>query len=137
MQDTYQRLARKLEELGQLEQIMGILHWDQEVIMPRGATQARAGQIASLAGVTHEKLTDSKIGALLDQLESASSEDLDPYELCNIREARRAYDRETKIPMELVQEMAELGSKGHHVWAKARAENKYSDFAPVLERLID
>ncbi len=137
MQDTYQRLARKLEELGQLEQIMGILHWDQEVIMPRGATQARAGQIASLAGVAHEKLTDSKIGELLDLLESASSKDLDPYELCNIRETRRAYDRETKVPMKLVQEMAELGSKGHHVWAQARAENKYSDFAPVLERLIE
>jgi carboxypeptidase Taq len=137
MQETYQKLAKKLEELGQLEQIMGILHWDQEVIMPRGATQARAGQIASLAGVAHEKQTDPKIGELLDQLESGSANDLDPYELCNIRETRRAYDRETKVPMELVQAMAELGSKGHHVWAKARADNKYSDFAPVLERLIE
>lgn len=137
MQQTYQKLAKKLEELGQLEQIMGILHWDQEVIMPSGATQARAGQIASLAGVAHEKLTNSQIGELLDQLESGSSKDLDAYELCNIRETRRAYDRETKVPMELVQEVAELGSKGHHVWAKARAENKYSDFAPVLERLIE
>lgn len=137
MQETYQKLAKKLEELGQLEQIMGILHWDQEVIMPRGATQARAGQISSLAGVAHEKQTDPQIGELLDQLEAGSSKDLDPYELCNIRETRRAYDRETKVPMELVQEMAELSSKGHHVWAKARAENKYSDFAPVLERLIE
>ena len=137
MQQTYQKLAKKLEELGQLEQIMGILHWDQEVIMPRGATQARAGQIASLAGVAHEKQTDPQIGELLDQLESGSLNDLDPYELCNIREIRRAYDRETKVPMELVQELAELGSRGHHIWAKAREENKYSDFAPVLERLIE
>ncbi|MCG8605374.1 carboxypeptidase M32, partial [bacterium] len=137
MQQTYQKLARKFEELGQLEQIMGILHWDQEVIMPPGATQARAGQIASLAGVAHEKRTDPHIGELLDQLESGSLNNLDPYERCNIREIRRTYDRETKIPMELVQEMAELGSKGHHIWAKAREENKYSDFAPVLERLIE
>ena len=101
MQHTYQKLAKKLEELGQLEQIMGILHWDQEVIMPKGATQARAGQIASLAGVAHEKQTDPQIGELLNQLESGSSNDLDPYQLCNIRETRRAYDRETKVPMEL------------------------------------
>ena len=72
MQLTYQKIAKKLEELGQLEQIMGILHWDQEVIMPRGATRARAGQIASLAGMAHEKLTDPQIGELLDQLESGS-----------------------------------------------------------------
>ena len=54
---------------------MGILHWDQEVIMPRGATQARAGQIASSGWCgTCEKQTDPKIGELLDQLESGSSQ---------------------------------------------------------------
>lgn len=137
MQETYQRLAKKLEDLGQLEQIMGILHWDQEVTMPRGAAQARAGQIAALAGVVHAKQTDPGIGELLDQLESGSLTDLDAYEQCNIREARRAYDRQTKVPMDLVQELAELGSRGHHIWAKAREENRYSDFAPVLERLIE
>jgi len=30
-----------------------------------------------------------------------------------------------------------LGSKGHHVWAQARQDNQYSDFAPILDRLID
>ena len=109
MQQTYQKLSRKLEELGQLEQIMGILHWDQEVIMPSGASQARAGQIASLAGVAHEKQTDPEIGKLLDELESGSLNDLDPYQQCNIRETRRAYDRETKVPMELVQETGGTG----------------------------
>ena len=138
MQQTYQNLVGKLEELGQLEQIMGILHWDQEVIMPTGGARARGGQLASLAGVIHEKMTDPAIGELLDQLESgASNDDFDPYQQCNIRETRRVYDRETKVPMALVQELAELGSRGHHVWAKAREENKYSDFAPILERLIE
>ena len=137
MQDAYQNLVNKLEALGQLEQIMGIMHWDQEVIMPAGGAQARGGQLASLAGVIHEKITDPSIGELLDQLESGASNDFDPYQQCNIRETRRVYDRETKVPMELVQELAELGSRGHHVWARAREENKYSDFAPVLERLIE
>lgn len=137
MQHTYQNLVGKLEELGQLEQIMGILHWDQEVIMPTGGAQARGEQLASLAGVIHEKMTDPAIGELLDQLESGASNDFDPYQQCNIRETRRVYDRETKVPTELVQELAELGSRGHHVWAKAREENKYSDFAPVLEQLIE
>lgn len=137
MKSTYQKLVRKLKELSQLEQIMGILHWDQEVIMPAGGADARGGQLASLAGVIHEKVTDPNIGELLDQLESGSSNNFDQYELCNIRETRRVYDRETRVPVELVQELAELGSRGHHVWAKAREDNRYSDFAPVLERLIE
>lgn len=137
MKQTYQHFVQKIQELGQLEQISGILHWDQEVIMPDGAAKARAGQLAALAGVVHEKITDPVIGQLLDQLESGASNEFDPYQLCNIRETRRVYDRETLVPAELVTELAELSSRGHHIWAKARKENKYSDFAPVLERLIE
>ena len=57
-------------------------------------------------------------------------------EQCNIHEAKREYELETKIPKELVQEIAELGSRGHQIWVKARKENKFEDFSPTLERLI-
>lgn len=126
-----------MEELGQLEQISGILHWDQEVIMPSGAAQARAGHLSVLAGIQHQKLTDPSIGQLLDQLDSQFPNGFDNFQQCNIQEIRRRYDREIKIPVDLVQELAELGSRGHHIWVKARQENKFSEFAPVLERLIE
>ena len=44
---------------------------------------------------------------------------------------------ETKVPKSLVMELAELSSKGHQVWVKARSENKFSDFAPFLSELIE
>ena len=40
--DFYQELIVKLEERSRLEGVMGIMHWDQEVIMPNGATDARS-----------------------------------------------------------------------------------------------
>ena len=135
METNYQKLERRLEETSRLGGIMGILHWDQEVIMPSGAAESRARQMGVLAGTIHEKSTDPKLGKLLDALDKENS--FNAFEECNIREARREYDMETKVPKDLVMKLAELSSKGHQVWVKARSENKFSDFAPLLKQLVE
>ena len=137
MRENYDSLVGRLEEIGRLGHVMGIMHWDQEVIMPPGGAESRAGQLATLAGIIHEKTTDSSSEKWLDQLEDCPEAHFNAYEWCNIREARREYDRETKVPKELVQEIAELGSKGHQIWVQARKDNKFSDFTGVLTRLIE
>ena len=135
MSSNYQKLVHRLEETSRLGGIMGILHWDQEVIMPVGAADSRAKQMGVLAGIIHEKNTDSIIGDLLEKLSQENS--FNSFEKCNIKEARREYEMETKVPKSLVMELAELSSKGHQVWVKARSENKFSDFAPLLSQLIE
>jgi carboxypeptidase Taq len=135
METNYQKLVTRLEETSRLGGIMGILHWDQEVIMPSGAAESRARQMGVLAGTIHEKSTDPEIGKLLDALDKENS--FNAFEQCNIREARREYDMETKVPKKLVMELAELSSKSHQVWVKARSENKFSDFASTLKQLVE
>ena len=134
MATNYQKLTLKLEEISRLGGIMGILHWDQEVIMPSGAAESRAKQMGALAGIIHEKSTDPEIGSLLEKISQENS--FNSFEECNINEARRQYELETKLPKNLVMELAELSSKGHQIWVKARSENKFSDFVPVLTQLI-
>ena len=68
MNANYQRLIERLKESSRLGGIMGILHWDQEVIMPSGAAESRSKQMGVLAGIMHEKSTDPEIGKLLDSL---------------------------------------------------------------------
>ena len=135
MPTNYQKLTLKLEEISRLGGIMGILHWDQEVIMPSGAAESRAKQMGALAGIIHEKSTDPEIGSLLEKISQENS--FNTFEECNINEARRQYELETKLPKNLVMELAELSSKGHQIWVKARSENRFSDFAPVLTQLIE
>ena len=134
--DFYQKLIVKLEERSRLEGVMGIMHWDQEVIMPSGATEARSKQMAALAGVVHEKSIDPEFGDLINKINNFKIKGFTDVEQCNLNEAKRIFDLETKIPKVLVQEIAELSSRGHHIWAKARKENNFDDFVPTLERLI-
>jgi len=136
IKNIYNQLVSKLEERSRLGGVMATMHWDQEVIMPKGAVDNRSKQMAALAGVLHEKSIDSDFGGLIDKLVNADPVNFTEIEQCNINEAKREYDLETKIPKELIQEMAELSSRGHQIWAKSRDENKFEDFAPTLERLI-
>lgn len=133
---TYQLLVDRLEEKSRLEGIMGIMDWDQEVIMPTGASESRAMQLFALAGVIHEKATSPVIGEYIEKLAKSDGSQFDEFERGNIREAKRDYDMETRVPKALVQDIAELGSRGHEIWVKAREKNRFKDFAPVLKRFI-
>ena len=135
--DIYQKLVLKLEERSRLVGVMGLMHWDQEVIMPKGSVEARAKQMAALARIIHEKSIDPDYGTLIDKLINSGRSEFSKVEWCNISEAKRDFDLETKVPIELIQELAELSSLGHQIWAKAREDNSFSDFAPTLERLIE
>lgn len=137
VKSAYSDLVDRLEEISRLGGVMSTLHWDQEVIMPSGAADSRAKQISALAGVIHERSTDPKLGECLSALRDEDPSSFNEFEACNIREAQREYDKETKVPKKLVKEMAELGSKGHFVWIKAREDNRFSDFAPTLKRFIE
>ena len=133
----YFLLTQRLQENNRLGGVMGILHWDQEVIMPGGASESRAQQLGTLAGILHEKSSSPEMGKRLDIISQADEDEFSTFEWCNIREARREFDMATRVPKTLVTELAELSSRAHLVWVKARSENKFSDFVPVLKRLVD
>ena len=137
LKKDYDLLSNRLQESNRLGGVMGILHWDQEVIMPTGAAESRAEQLGTLAGIIHEKTIDPEMGKLLDRLPRVNKNEFTPFEWCNIVEARREFEMATRISKSLVTELAELSSRAHQVWVKARAENKFSDFAPVLKNLLD
>ncbi len=137
LKETYSSLVQRLQENNRLGGVMGILHWDQEVMMPSGAAESRAQQLGTLAGILHEKTTHPDMGKLLEQLPEKNENEFTDFEWCNICEARRDFEMATRTPKALVTELAELSSRAHQIWVKARSENKFSDFAPSLKRMVD
>lgn len=132
--EAYDDLAERYERLTNIGGAAGILSWDQEVMMPEGGTPARAGQLSALSAVSHDLLTDEEMG---EALETVDNGDLSEDEAAVVREIRRQYDRATKVPTELVEEISKTTSEALPIWKEARAENDFSTFAPVIEDLID
>jgi carboxypeptidase Taq len=103
--------------------------------MPRGGANHRGEQLALLAGLAHDRATDPRIGELLSAIEGSELvSDPDSAEAVNVRELRRDYDRETRLPRRLVEELARVAAMSSQTWMKARDENDFASFAPWLEQ---
>lgn len=128
---AYAELMEYQRQTEALAQIAGRLGWDQETVMPRGAAQQRAEEMAAIEGVLHARRTDPR---LADWLEAA--EGTDGEAAAQLRLIRRSHARATKIPARLAQEIARVTSFAQGVWADARANEDVAAFLPTLAEVI-
>ncbi|MCK4872985.1 MAG: carboxypeptidase M32 [Phycisphaerales bacterium] len=136
---AYKTLSKAMYNAALLGSTAALLGWEQETYMPNGGREHRANQLAQLAGMTHKMITAAEIGELLSTSEADASLAGEPTSesAVNLREWRRAYDRATKLPQSLVEEITKTQSLSQGEWAKARAESDFSRFQPWLEKILD
>lgn len=135
--NAYQELIDRFKETRLLDSIGSIASWDQHTYMPPKGASHRAEQMAYLAKLGHEKLTSPRIGKLLGTIEGTPAvKDAESAEAANVREIRRAFDRAVKVPAKLVEEIARTVSQAQNVWAQARKDSRFGDFAPWLEKIV-
>ena len=133
---AYGELLGLLREGATLASAISILGWDQETQMPPHASPLRAEQMAVLSALAHERRTSARLGDLLAACEADPALAADPLAAANLRAIRRDYDRATRLPPELVREMAETSSRAMHVWRDAREKNDVAMFSPWLEKTV-
>ena len=133
--DPYDELLERLKDIDLVNQIGGLLGWDQEVLMPPKAAKLRAEQLSWISRTGHEKLTDVRIGELLEMLEQENN--LNEIQRGNVRLARDSYDKATKLPTDFVAEMAMHKSKSQISWTEARAKNDFSIFRDDLVKMVE
>ena len=133
--DAYEELLERLKDIDLVNQIGGLLGWDQEVLMPPKAAKLRAEQLSWVSKTGHEKLTHPRIGELLNILER--EENLNEIQKGNIRLTRDSYNKATKLPTEFVAEMAKHKSKSQISWTEARAKNDFSLFRDDLVKMVE
>jgi carboxypeptidase Taq len=117
-----------------LEALDGLANWDQETMMPVRAAEARGTQRGALRAVIHEKLTGAPLGELLDA--AGALPQLDARQQALVRIVRRDRDREMRVPVRLVRELAETQARAMDVWKEARTASDFPRFAPWLDRLL-
>ncbi|MDH2328394.1 carboxypeptidase M32 [Cereibacter sp. SYSU M97828] len=128
---AYEDLMAFQRQTEALAQVAGRLGWDQETMMPRGAAEQRGEETAALEGVLHARRTDPRIAGWLAQ---AKAED-DESE-AQLRLIRRSYERSTKVPGKLAEELARVTSIAQGVWAEARANDDVAAFLPTLAEVV-
>ena len=112
-----------------------MLHWDWATMMPPGGAEPRAAQLAELALIRHETLTDPSVRDLLDEAE-ADSDTLDDWQRANLARMRRRWREAAALPADLVQALSEASSHCEMVWREARPVSDFPAFARAFAPLL-
>jgi carboxypeptidase Taq len=134
----YKKLMDKAKDLLVFQSVEYIINWDMETVMPPKAIGLRSQQLALLSRIEHKMSTDPEIGTLLNSiLRHPNYDDLDEIQKRNVHLIKKQYDEQTKLPEDLVAEIAKQRTITVDVWKKAKAAKNFSMFRPELEKLVD
>ncbi|TCT02691.1 carboxypeptidase M32 [Aquabacter spiritensis] len=131
---AYSELANHFERASALSNAIGILQWDSDTMMPKGAVGTRAESLAYLRVAHHGLVTDPRIG---DWLEAAGSDTaLGAWEQANVREIRRIWTVDTALPADLVEASSKAISACEMTWRQARADADFATLLPYLHEVL-
>ncbi|MDA1007783.1 MAG: carboxypeptidase M32 [Planctomycetota bacterium] len=133
----YESLVHAISDASLIGASASILSWDQETMMPEQGVELRSRQMAQLARLSHEALTKPAIGHLLSSSESSAEVKECPRRAASVREMRRDYERSSKLPARLVEQLARVASTAQHEWAIARKNSDFKHFLPHLNQLVE
>jgi carboxypeptidase Taq len=133
--DPYQKLCARMREIALVNSSASLLSWDQETYMPPKALPHRAEQMAFLSGWTHRQFTAPEVGDWLSACEQRGLP-AESKEAVNVREWRRTYNRQTRVPAELVEELQRARTLSRDAWVEARRQSDFARFHPHLEKMV-
>ena len=138
MEEKLAKFKEKMGTISDLSAATAVLAWDQRTYMPPKGAEERGEQMATLSRLIHEMSTSAESGKALDELiPYAATLDRDSDDARLIKEAKKAYDKNTKVPAEKVAEFARVTTIAQEVWVKARSESNFSIFQPHLEKIVE
>lgn len=136
-QAKFDHVCHQSREAMLLHSSADALEWDERTGLPAAAGEYRANQVALLRAMAHRMRTESSYGDDLRSLMAQSAE-ADPGgdQGATIRGLFRDWDRDRKLPTELVQRASELTVRGQQKWDAARKADDYSMFRETLAQII-
>lgn len=109
--------------------------------MPKQGHTVRADQLELMASLSHKERTSKAFEKALSKLIDLQSgkilaSSLSEPQKAALREWRRDFIKAAALPNAFVKTFARLSSESIVAWSEAKKHNRFSDFAPYLEKII-
>ena len=134
----FQQLCEHFREIALLQSTADALEWDERTGMPLAAGDYRAEQVTLLRGMVHQRRTDPRIEDWLDELADwPAANDPASDNGATLRRLREDYRRDRRLPQELVEAISRATVHGQQAWDAARKADRFVDFQPALQQIVD
>ena len=112
------------------------LYLDAVTVAPKNTAEGRGVALGILAGEHQKLLTDPETKRLLDEL-AAASDSLDVLHKREVELLRRESGKLARIPADEYMAYTELTNRASDVWHKAKENDDFASFCPILQELVD
>ena len=137
MNKYYEQLQEYLEKGMALNEALTLFNWDQETLAPAKSIDNTAKTIGILSSEYFSTLINDEVKSLLENLtKEENHNELNDTQKAIVKELKKQYEEMEHIPKEEYRAYSELTSKSTSVWARARQNNAFHEFAPILEEII-
>jgi len=121
-----------------LQSIADTLEWDERTGMPIGGGDYRVTQVSMLRAMVHSHLTEPRFGEQLRELmPTINGEDEHSDIATTVRLLLRDWERDSKLPVDLVKRISQATVRGQQVWDAARKADDFNAFAPALQEIVE
>jgi carboxypeptidase Taq len=136
--NQFEQVVDHARQTAVLQSTLAVLEWDERTGLPSEAGGYRAEQMAQLSGIIHRRRTDPKYGGWLDDLKGSElAADEGSNEGATILRLHKDFQRNTKLPVELIEALSKATVLGQQAWEKARKEDDWSAFKPHMQTIFD
>jgi carboxypeptidase Taq len=119
------------------QEALALMQWDLRTGAPKKGVELRSEAIGTLSGEVFKMRTSQQMEAFIDRLSQKDIYDsLDDITRVTLRDVKREYERNKKIPQERFQEYVVLASQAESVWEEAKDTNNFELFRPYLEKIV-
>ena len=136
MSNAYEELKPFLERAQAFSTARILFEWDNETLAPRAAEPNTTKVVGTLSGEYFSVITDEKVKELVRRCRQ-EKESLGEVESAVVRELAEEIERLECIPPEEYREFAELTAGSTGIWARAKENNDFESFAPVLKKIVE
>src|SRR5581483_4510840 len=138
---AYDKLLALSKNIALMNSIHCLLDWDQETYMPKDAIELRSQQSEIMASLIHKQKTGKAFAKALSSLIAIETGEILPSDLSTpqiaaLKQWRRDYLRNIKLPNAFVKQFAKTTSASTHAWQTAKEHNDFKAFAPHLEKIV-
>jgi carboxypeptidase Taq len=136
MKESLDFIYKEQKELSHFGGIAALLGWDQMTYMPQKGSGERAEQLSLISRLAHERVISDEFYNHLKKLDEMSNT-LTEKDRIVVTKLKEDVEKARKIPSAFVEKMSKTTSLAYTTWEEAREKNKFSLFAPHLEKIIE
>lgn len=133
--ESYHQLEKGFREISLLQEIINLLDWDMNTVMPLNASGGRGEQLAFLKVKYHQQLTVPEMEGLLEKA-AAAKEKLTNWQQANILEMQRHWIHAAAVPEDLVNKLALSSNRCEKKWRLAKQQGDFSIVQEELTTLV-